>query len=64
MTRAGAPARDPDDALARALAMAETPEECAAVGAALAGYYAERCCRRAPLAEPAERRPAPLTSNA
>ena len=32
--------RDPYDSLARALAMAETPEERAAVGAALARHYA------------------------
>ena len=32
--------RDPYDSLARALAMAETPEDLVDVGAAFAGYYA------------------------
>ena len=34
--------RDPYDSLARALAMAETPEERAAVGATAADFYARR----------------------
>ena len=34
--------RDPYDSLARPLAMAETPQERAAVGAALAEYYAHQ----------------------